>query len=72
MRYRVHRFDFRRTRDQAKLELDADVNTYLDSQIPATLRLAQGDAPAEPITLIHLLTHTPGFEPWHCQREGLR
>jgi len=40
--------------EQGRLALDADVNTYLDFQIPATF--------PEPITLAHLLTHTPGFE----------
>ncbi len=40
--------------EQGKLDLDADVNTYLDFEIPATY--------PEPITLKHLLTHTPGFE----------
>jgi CubicO group peptidase (beta-lactamase class C family) len=40
--------------EQGKLDLDADVNAYLDFQIPATY--------PEPITLVHLLTHTPGFE----------
>ncbi len=41
--------------EQGKLDLDADVNTYLtDFKIP-------GDYP-EPITLKHLMTHTPGFE----------
>jgi CubicO group peptidase (beta-lactamase class C family) len=40
--------------EQGKLSLDADVNTYLDFTIPATF--------PEPITLKHLLTHTPGFE----------
>jgi len=41
--------------EQGKLDLHADVNTYLtDFQIPATY--------PEPITLHHLLTHTPGFE----------
>ncbi|MBL7848087.1 MAG: beta-lactamase family protein [Cyclobacteriaceae bacterium] len=40
---------------QGKLDLNADVNTYLkDFQIPATY--------PEPITLNHLMTHTPGFE----------
>lgn len=49
--------------EQGKLDLNADVNTYLKAfQIPATLRQTQGDAPTEPITLAHLLTHTPGFE----------
>lgn len=40
--------------EQGLLDLDADVNTYLDFTIPATY--------PEPITLRHLLTHTPGFE----------
>lgn len=40
--------------EQGKLDLDADVNSYLDFQIPATY--------SEPITLKNLLTHTPGFE----------
>ncbi len=40
---------------QGKLDLNADVNTYLkDFQIPPTY--------PEPITLKHLMTHTPGFE----------
>ena len=36
------------------LDLDADVNDYLDFRIPSH--------PGGPITLRHLLTHTPGFE----------
>ena len=40
--------------EQGKLDLNADVNTYLDFKIPATY--------PEPITLIHLMTHTAGFE----------
>ncbi len=41
--------------EQGKLNLNADVNTYLaDFKIPATY--------PEPITLAHLLTHTAGFE----------
>jgi CubicO group peptidase (beta-lactamase class C family) len=41
--------------EQGKLDLNVDVNTYLkDFQIPATY--------PQPITLEHLLTHTPGFE----------
>ncbi|MBN2391194.1 MAG: beta-lactamase family protein [Anaerolineae bacterium] len=41
--------------EQGRLDLHADVNIYLTSfQIPATY--------PEPITLFHLLTHTPGFE----------
>jgi len=40
--------------EQGKLDVNADVNTYLDFKIPATY--------PEPITLIHLMTHTAGFE----------
>jgi CubicO group peptidase (beta-lactamase class C family) len=40
--------------EQGKLDLDADVNTYLDFRIPNTY--------PGPITLKHLLTHTAGFE----------
>lgn len=40
--------------EQGKLDLDADVNTYLDFRIPATY--------PQPITLKHLITHTSGFE----------
>jgi CubicO group peptidase (beta-lactamase class C family) len=41
-------------RDEGRLDLDADVNSYLDFRIPASY--------PEPITLRHLLTHTAGFE----------
>src|SRR5829696_5537151 len=40
--------------EQGKLDLDRDVNDYLDYKIP--------DAFGRPITLKHILTHTPGFE----------
>jgi len=41
--------------EQGKLDLDADVNTYLKAfKIPDTF--------PEPITMKHLMTHTPGFE----------
>jgi CubicO group peptidase (beta-lactamase class C family) len=41
--------------EEGKLDLETDVNRYLrDVQVPTTYR--------EPITLKHLLTHTPGFE----------
>ncbi|MDI1243596.1 MAG: serine hydrolase [bacterium] len=40
--------------EQGKLDLDKDVNEYLDFKLP--------DAFGEPITLKHILTHTPGFE----------
>jgi CubicO group peptidase (beta-lactamase class C family) len=40
--------------EQGKLDLDADINTYLDFHIPDTY--------PQPITLKHLMTHTSGFE----------
>jgi CubicO group peptidase (beta-lactamase class C family) len=40
--------------EQGKLDLEADVNSYLDFRIPDTYR--------EPIRVKHLLTHTSGFE----------
>src|SRR6516162_7258967 len=41
--------------EEGKLDIDTDVNTYLkDVKIP--------DAFDKPITLKHLLTHTPGFD----------
>jgi len=41
--------------EQGKLDLNANVNTYLkDFKIPDTY--------PQPITMTHLLTHTPGFE----------
>ena len=40
--------------EQGKLDLDRDVNDYLDFPIPKTY--------AEPVTLRQLLTHTGGFE----------
>jgi CubicO group peptidase (beta-lactamase class C family) len=41
--------------EQGRLDLDADVNEYLDFEIPER----EGD---EPITLRDIMTHTPGFE----------
>ena len=40
--------------EQGKLDLDRDVNSYLDFKIP--------DAFGKPITLKNIMTHTPGFE----------
>lgn len=39
--------------EQGKLDLDRDVNDYLDFKIPATY--------PQPITLRNIMTHTPGF-----------
>ncbi|NOX51115.1 MAG: beta-lactamase family protein [Gammaproteobacteria bacterium] len=41
--------------ESGRLELDADVNVYLES-------FAMEDKFSDPITLRHLMTHTPGFE----------
>jgi len=40
--------------EQGKLDLDRDVNEYLDFKIPPTY--------PQPITLRNIMTHTPGFE----------
>jgi CubicO group peptidase (beta-lactamase class C family) len=40
--------------EEGKLDLDTDINKYLDFKIPDTYE--------QPITLRHLMTHTPGFE----------
>ena len=40
--------------EQKKIDLDQDVNTYLDFKIPATY--------PKPITMRNLMTHTAGFE----------
>ncbi len=40
--------------EQGKVDLDADVNTYLDFKIP--------ERDGKPITLRNILTHTTGFE----------
>jgi CubicO group peptidase (beta-lactamase class C family) len=43
--------------EEGKLDLNRDINQYLDFKIPETFPL--------PITLRHLLTHTGGFEEQH-------
>jgi CubicO group peptidase (beta-lactamase class C family) len=40
--------------EQGKIDLNRDVNDYLDFKIPATF--------ARPVTMKDLMTHTPGFE----------
>ncbi len=40
--------------EQGKLDLDTDINQYLDFKIPATF--------PQPITLRNIMTHTTGFE----------
>jgi CubicO group peptidase (beta-lactamase class C family) len=44
--------------EQGKLDLDADINTYLDFRI--------ADTYPQPITLAHLMAHTSGFEDIHA------
>jgi CubicO group peptidase (beta-lactamase class C family) len=46
--------------EQGKLDLDADINTYLDFRIPDTY--------PHPITLKDLMTHTAGFEDRYYER----
>lgn len=46
--------------EQGKIDLHTDVNKYLDFEIPAQV-LQSGREP-QPITMAHLMTHTPGFE----------
>ncbi|HXW54573.1 MAG TPA: serine hydrolase domain-containing protein [Candidatus Cybelea sp.] len=40
--------------EQGRVDLDGDVNRYIDFRIPATF--------GRPVTLRNLMTHTPGFE----------
>ena len=40
--------------EQGKLDLDADVNTYLDFKVPHTF--------GKPVTMRHLMTHRGGFQ----------
>ncbi len=46
--------------EQGKLDLDTDINAYIDFEIPTSLG-------SNPITLRHLLTHTPGFEDYSSE-----
>jgi Beta-lactamase class C and other penicillin binding proteins len=48
--------------EQGKLDLDTDVNQYLDFEIPAKLAGSSGKSEIKPVTLKHLLSHTAGFE----------
>lgn len=40
--------------EQGKIDLDRDINSYLDFKVPAAF--------GKPVTMHHLLTHTAGFE----------
>jgi CubicO group peptidase (beta-lactamase class C family) len=46
--------------EQGKLDLDTDINQYLDFHIPATF--------PQPVTLKHLMSHTAGFEDGNFQK----
>src|SRR5215210_4401553 len=46
--------------EQGKLDLNADINSYLDFRIPDTY--------PQPITLKNLMTHTSGFEDRYYER----
>ena len=48
--------------EQGLLDLDADVATYLDFDLPGRLERHPFAGDPGPITLAHLLTHTAGFE----------
>jgi CubicO group peptidase (beta-lactamase class C family) len=48
--------------EQGKIDLDADVNTYLDFKIPPRN--------GKPITMRDIMTHTPGFE--EATKGGIR
>lgn len=48
--------------EAGKLDLNTDINRYLDFEIPPQLEPPLHKTIAEPITMTHLMTHTPGFE----------
>lgn len=48
--------------EAGKLDLNTDINTYLDFEIPPRLEKTLKKTEAKPITMTHLMTHTPGFE----------
>ena len=48
--------------EQGRLDLHADVASYLDFDLPARLERHPFRGDPGPITLAHLLTHTAGFE----------
>ncbi|MEH7238557.1 serine hydrolase domain-containing protein [Bacillus sp. JJ1562] len=48
--------------EQGKLDLNTDINQYLDFEIPAKLAVGPNKEQPKPITLLDLMTHTPGFE----------
>ncbi|WP_084787807.1 serine hydrolase domain-containing protein [Anaerobacillus alkalidiazotrophicus] len=48
--------------EAGKLDLDTDINEYLDFELPDTIEYKRGKSIAEPITIKHLMSHSPGFE----------
>ncbi len=48
--------------EAGKLDLNTDINRYLDFEISPQLEKPLQKTIAEPITMTHLMTHTPGFE----------
>lgn len=48
--------------EQGKLDLDTDINEYLNFEIPNRLEYKQRNMTVDPITIRHLMSHTPGFE----------
>jgi CubicO group peptidase (beta-lactamase class C family) len=48
--------------EKGMVDLDADINQYLDFDIPDRLYKAGKEETTGPITLKHLMTHTSGFE----------
>ena len=48
--------------EKGQLDLDTDINCYLDFSIPARLLNQGGNEPPRPITLADLMAHTAGFE----------
>ncbi|MFD2131359.1 serine hydrolase domain-containing protein [Pseudogracilibacillus auburnensis] len=48
--------------EQGELDLHTDINEYLDFKISDQVEGNQHNSKPNPITLHHLMTHTPGFE----------
>lgn len=48
--------------EAGKLDLNTDINTYLDFEIPPQLEKPLRNTTTKPITMTDLMTHTPGFE----------
>ncbi len=48
--------------EQGLLDLDADINDYLDFEILSTIKGPYGNETPAPISIRHLMTHSAGFE----------